>query len=111
MRNTSIELDSARAILNTYQQVNDAPNAQNRPVRSKLHQKNKQLAEELNVLKEKYMVLKKELTQREERLARVNRQLIDKSARMERLQEDFENAIYQLTNIKSTENTETEVKS
>lgn len=97
MRNTSIELDGARAILNTYQQVNDASMGPTRIVRSKLQQKNKELLEELNRLKEQYAILKKELRQREERLARLNLQLIDKSTHMARLQEDFENAIYQLT--------------
>lgn len=103
MRNTSIELDGARAILKTYQQVHDAPNGQNRILRSKLQQKNKELVDEINLLKEKYVILKKELQNREERLTRLNKQLVDKTSHIARLQEDFENAIYQLTHIKTTE--------
>lgn len=97
MRNTSIELDSARAILSTYQQVHDESTIHKRLVRSKLHQKNKQLLNELSLLKEKYSILKKELMNRDERLNRLNNQLMDKTAHMVRLQEDYENAIYQLT--------------
>ena len=96
MNNMSIELDSARSILKTYHQVHDTKHG-TRILRSKLHQKNKELEHELTALKEKYTVLQKELFNRDERLAKLNRQLIDKSTYMTRLQEDFENAIYQLT--------------
>lgn len=100
MSNISTELDCARAILTTYHQVNDAPSNQNRLFRSKLHQKNKELEQELQGLKVKYTMLQNELSNRDKRLARLNRQLIDRTTHMTRLQEDFENAIYQLSNRK-----------
>lgn len=97
MQHSSNELDSARAILTTYQQIHDDTTQQRKLARLKLQQKNKQLLSELCLLKQKYSILKKELMNREERLNRLNRQLIDKTAHMVRLQEDYENAIYQLT--------------
>lgn len=97
MSNTSTELDCARAILSTYQQVHDAPSQRQRIFRSKLQQKNKELENELQSLKEQYLALQNELNSRDERLARLNQQLVDRTTNMARLQEDFENAIYQLT--------------
>jgi molecular chaperone GrpE (heat shock protein) len=94
----SIEMDGARAILSTYRDVHDTPqaNASAQIVRSKLQQKNKNLESELNSLKEKYLILQRELINRDKKLATLNNQLIDKTIYMTRLQEDFENAIEQL---------------
>jgi predicted nucleic acid-binding Zn-ribbon protein len=100
MSNTTTELDCARAILTTYHQVHDAPSNQQRILRTKLQEKNKELEQELQTLKDQYMILQNELSNRDERLARLNRQLIDRTTNMVRLQEDFENAIYQLTQHK-----------
>ena len=98
MSNISIDIDSARSILSTYQQIHDNPSATGpRPARSKLHKKNKELESELLQLKEKYTVLQKELKTREKRLENLNQELIAKANSMSKLQEDFENAIYQLT--------------
>lgn len=94
------EIDCARAILSTYHQVHDAPSIQQRIFRSKLQQKNKELEQELQSLKDQYTKLQDELSNRDERLVRLNRQLIDRTSHMLQLQEDFENAIYQLTNRK-----------
>lgn len=99
MSNASMELDSAN-ILETYRQVNDTPHPLNRVLQSKLHQKNRALEEELSHLKEKYTSLQTELSQRETRMARLKELLIEKTDRMSRLQEDFEHAIYQLTQKK-----------
>lgn len=97
MSNIATELDCAKDILSTYQQVNDAPTRQSRAFRTKIQAKNKQLEEELLSLKEKYLHLQNELSHREERLSRLNRQLIDRTTHIVRLQEDFEHAIHQLT--------------
>ncbi len=99
MSNSSIELDSARLILTTYRQVHDTPTG-NRTLRSKSQQKNKELREELHQLKEKYLVLQNELHNRDKRLANLSKELIDKTTYMARLQEDFENAICQLSQKK-----------
>ncbi len=100
MSNISTELDCARAILSTYHQVHDVPSANSRALHSKLHQKNKELEQELRMMKEKYTSLQSELSTKDERLARLNRQLIDRTTHMLRLQEDFENVLYQLTDGK-----------
>lgn len=102
MANTSIELDSARAILSTYQQVNDSPYGNRLAQTAKKQKKNKEklLEQELSVLKEQYRTLQSELFNKEVRLEQLNRQLIDRSTYATRLQEDFENAIYLLTNRK-----------
>ncbi|HXH54178.1 MAG TPA: hypothetical protein VNK03_00320 [Gammaproteobacteria bacterium] len=94
----SIEMDGARAILSTYRDVHDTPQANASPptVRSKLQQKNRNLEFELNTLKEKYLVLQRELINRDKKLETLNNQLIDKTIYMTRLEEDFENAIEQL---------------
>ncbi len=99
MNNFSYELDSARAILKTYHQVYDTPDNQKRILKTKSQspQKNKDLEEELTFLQEKYSVLQNELSKRDEKIIKLNRQLVDRSNDMQRLQEDFENAIYQLT--------------
>lgn len=94
-----MDVDCAKAILKTYHQVNDTP-ANQRGQRLKPGQKTKQLEHELSALKEKYIRLQNELSNREERLVRLNRQLVDRTTHIEQLQEDFENAIYQLTNRK-----------
>jgi len=99
MSNSSIELDSARLILTTYRQVHDTSPG-NRSMRSKSQQKNKELKEELNRLKEKYLVLQNELHNRDKRLANLSKELMDKTTYMMRLQEDFENAISQLAQKK-----------
>ncbi len=96
MHNTSFELDKARAILTTYRQVHDNSPPVNRINRSKLQQKNKELENELIQLKEKYTILQKELLNRNKRLESLHQELCDKTSYMSRLQEDFENAIYQL---------------
>ena len=100
MSNSSIELDSARLILTTYRQVHDTPSDNRSTLRSKSQQKNKALREELNKLKEQYLVLQNELLNRDKRLANLNKELMDKTAYMMRLQEDFENAISQLAHRK-----------
>jgi hypothetical protein len=117
MGNISIELDCAKAILKTYHQVNDTTYAtrKNNSNRSKISNsssssvssaskqsnklKTKELELELNELQEKYSMLQSELNSKEELLARVNRQLVDRTTHLEKLQEDFENAIYQFTNV------------
>lgn len=99
MSNSSIELDSARLILTTYRQVHDTP-SDSRTSRSKSQQTNKELRAELHQLKEKYLVLQNELHNRDKRLANLSKELVDKTAYMARLQEDFENAISQLTQRK-----------
>lgn len=104
MSNITTELDCAKAILTTYHQVHDAAPTHNRMFRSKLHQKNKELEQELLALKEKYVTLQNEIYKRDERLARLNRQLVDRTTHMVRLQEDFENAIYQLKTASGTMN-------
>lgn len=107
MNNPSVDLDSARDILKTYREVNDPPNAQaaqqaNQQAQSKLHQKNKELENELSSLKEKYKLLQKQMIDTEEKknreVEKLNRKLLDNSHYTAKLQEDFENAIYQLTN-------------
>jgi len=98
VNNASLELDNARKILKTYRQVNDTPN--NKPkkvIHSSLQKRNKELQEELSSIRAKFNQLEIEFQRREERLARLNRQLIDKTSDIARLQEDFENVIYQLT--------------
>lgn len=102
MSNISTEVDCARAILSTYHQVHDVPSARSLALHTKLHQKNKELELELRTMKEKYTSLQNELSNKDERLARLNRQLIDRTTHMLRLQEDFENVIYQLTDGKVT---------
>ncbi len=96
MSNASIEFDSARAILSTYHQVNDTPQS-NRILRTKLQKKNKDLEQELTQLREKYLWLQNELMNRDKKLATLNRELVDKTSYVSQLQDDFENAIYQLT--------------
>lgn len=103
MSNISLEL-GAKAILKTYHQVNDTShggqNGQNRIIHSKVLPKNREveLENELKELKEKYRDLQHQIGDRDERLARLNRRLEIESNHMARLQEDYENAIYQLTN-------------
>lgn len=103
MSNISIEMDCAKAILKTYHQVNDTSYAlhksKNNRSRSVNKMKSKNLELEYNTLQEKYVMLQNELNLKEELLARVNRQLIDRTTHLEKLQEDFENAIYQFTNV------------
>jgi len=93
MSNTSLEWDSARSILNTYQKIHDVPLQQ-----TKNRKKTQDLAKELGDLKEQYLVLQQELLNRDKKLAHLSRELIDKTTDMTRLREDFEHAIYQLTN-------------
>lgn len=102
MSNISIELDCAKAILKTYHQVHDTPNGQSRVLRPKTIPKSREheLEKELTLLKEKYTQLQDALSDRDERLARLDRQLLERSNNMAQLQEDFENAIYQLQNLK-----------
>lgn len=114
--NISIELDCAKAILKTYQQVNDTSYAQrkhSRTHRSKTEPaiatkpnkaKAKTLEFELTELQQKYSILLNELNSKEEMLARLNRQLQDRTTHLEQLQEDFENVIYQF-NHKLTQST------
>jgi len=100
MSRISTDLDCARDIITTYHQVNDSQ-AQGRIIQqTRLFQRNKELEQELGDLKEKYFVLQHALSDRDERLSRLNRQLIDRTLNMARLQEDYENAIYQLTSKK-----------
>lgn len=101
MSNIATELDCAKDILSTYHQVHDEPARQKTAVRSKLQAKNKALEEELLSLKEKYLRLQNELNHRDERLSRLNRQLIDRTTHIVRLQEDFEHAIQQFTGRKN----------
>ncbi len=100
MDNVSIEFDGARAILSTYQTVNDAPYATT-AARLKLQKKNKELTSELKLLKEKYMALQCELLSRDKRLANLKTELVDKTSYLSKLQEDFENALYQLKKDKA----------
>lgn len=108
MSNISLELDCAKAILKTYHQVHDTPynnsssnnnNHQNKKALPKHPPKNREveLENEVNQLKEQYKSLLHELSNRDERLIRLDRQLQDRTSHMARLQEDYENAIYQLT--------------
>ncbi len=94
----SIEMDGARAILSTYRDVHDTPqaNVSAQTIRLKLQQKNRKLESELNTLKEKYLILQRELINRDKKLETLNNKLIDKTIHMTRLEEDFENAIEQL---------------
>lgn len=103
----SLDLDCAKAILKTYQQVNDTSYAQQKNMkvqtRSKLNSKNgkvkiKDLEVEFQALQEKHTLLLKVLNSKEEMLTRLNRQLTDRTTDLERLQEDFEHAIYQFNN-------------
>jgi len=96
MSDASLELDSARSILNTYQQIHDAPINQHL-LQTKLCKKNKDLSKELDKLKEQYLVLQQELLSRDKRLAHLSRELNDRTTDMTRLREDFEHAIYQMT--------------
>jgi predicted nucleic acid-binding Zn-ribbon protein len=97
MSNTSLEWDSARSILNTYQKIHDVP-LQQQLQQTKNRKKNQDLAKELGDLKEQYLVLQQELLNRDKKLAHLSRELIDKTTDMTRLRDDFEHAIYQLTN-------------
>lgn len=101
MSNISLET-SAKAILKTYHQVHDTPHGHgpNRSPRSKVIPQNREseLENELKNLKEKYTDLQNQLGDRDERLARLHRKLELESNHMARLHEDYENAIYQLTN-------------
>ena len=99
LNKASFEIDSARAILSTYQQVNDNPQG-NRLIRSKLQKRNKTLEIENTQLKEKNAVLQRELIYRDKKLLELHQQLFEKNTAMARLQEDFENAIYQLSHGK-----------
>lgn len=94
----SIEMDGARTILSTYRDVHDTPqaNVSAQTIRLKLQQKNRKLESELNMLKEKYLILQRELINRDKKLETLNNKLIDKTIHMTRLEEDFENAIEQL---------------
>jgi predicted nucleic acid-binding Zn-ribbon protein len=96
MSDASLELDSARSILTTYQQIHDVPMNQ-RLLQAKLGKKNKDLTKELDKLKEQYLALQQELVNRDKRLAHLSRELIDRTTDMTRLREDFEHAIYQMT--------------
>lgn len=99
MVNPSTELDSAKAILSTYRQVHD--NSQvNRVASTSLQQRNDELEKELNQLKEKYILLQRELVSRNKKLESLHQELSTKTTYMTRLQEDFENAIYQLSQKK-----------
>ena len=102
MSNTSIEWDSARAILNTYQKAHDKA-LQQPLIQTKLRQKNQDLAKELDELKEQYLVLQQELVNRDKKLALLNRELVDKTTDMARLREDFEHVIYQITHRNAPE--------
>lgn len=109
MGNISLELDCAKAILKTYHQVNDTHVNQTRTLKTMRSQvepmqvnpengngREKELENEVRVLKEKYAILQHELSDRDERLARLNRALQEGSSHMARLEEDYENVIYQL---------------
>lgn len=110
----SSELDCAKAILKTYQQVNDTSyrgrKSKIRPAintNSKIIQKTpktKDLEVKLTELQEKYSLLLNELNSKEAMLTRLNRQLVDRTTHLEQLQEDFENVIGQF-NHKFTDNT------
>ncbi len=114
--NISIDLDCAKAILKTYQQVNDTtygqhknknhrPKTTHKTYRAKAKESQKDLQVELNQLQEKYTLLQCELSSKEELVARLNRQLSDRTMHLEQLQADFENAIYQF-NHKLAQNTQ-----
>jgi len=110
MSNISLELDCARAILKTYHQVNDTSLNQThqarslKPLRPQVEsptepvdkEREKELENEVRVLKEKYAQLQHELSDRDERLARLNRALQEETSHIARLQEDYENVIYQM---------------
>lgn len=100
MSNFSIDLNGARAILTTYRDVHDTSHANSTrhslSSKLKLQQKNRHLESELNLLKEKYLILQRELINRDKKLETLNNQLIDKTTYVTKLQEDFENAIEQL---------------
>lgn len=104
MSDFSVELNGARAILTTYHDVNDTSHANStrysQSPKLKLQQKNRHLESELNILKEKYLVLQRELINRDKKLETLNSQLIDKTMYMTKLQEDFENAIDQIGHYK-----------
>jgi hypothetical protein len=72
---------SAKAILTTYQQVNDSQ--PKKTFGAEIERHNRALALELHQLKQKYDVLKQKLADRENHLAR--------------LEEDFHHAIRQLS--------------
>ena len=104
MGNISLELDCARAILKTYHQVNDTSLNQTRslkPLRPQVEttqdkDREKELENEVKTLKEQYAILQQLLSASDERLARLNRELQEGTNNMARLQEDYENAIFQL---------------
>lgn len=104
MSDFSVELNGARAILTTYRDVNDTSHANStrhpQPSKLKLQQKNRHLESELNLLKEKYLVLQRELINRDKKVETLNGQLIDKTMNMTKLQEDFENALDQIGHYK-----------
>lgn len=107
VNNASVEVDNARKILKTYHQVHDTPSV-GKPKKgsfSVLQEKNRELQKELSAIREKYTQLQVEYARREERLLNLNRQLVDKTSDITRLQEDFENAIFQLSqNVNSESN-------
>ncbi len=100
MANFPMDMDGVRAILSTYRDVHDTEanglSAASQNLRSKLHQKNKNLESELDHLKEKYLILQRELINRDKKLELLNNQLIDQTVYAAKLQEDFENALEQL---------------
>lgn len=102
MSNISLEIDCARAILKTYHQVHDTAQNQTRLVRPvKETDRATELENEINQLRAKYTTLQHELSDRDERLARLNRQLQENTSSMSRLQEDYQNVIDQLTQVKT----------
>ena len=96
MKNNSIDLTGIKEILNTYQQVHDnnLPKLINR---SALKQKNRELESELNNLKIRYTELQNELKSREKKLSNLSQQLVDQNYHMSKLQDDFENVIFQIS--------------
>lgn len=102
MSDFSVDLNGARAILTTYHDVHDTSyaNSTTPSLRSKLQQKNRHLESELNLLKEKYLVLQRELINRDKKLETLNTELVDKTIYMTKLQEDFENVISQIGNTR-----------
>lgn len=101
MNNTYLEVDYARDILQTYRRVNDVPKNKAPFMRTDLQQKNRELENELNTLRERYTLLRNELNNKDEHLARLNHELTERTNDMLQLQEDFENAIYQFSHKKS----------
>lgn len=93
---SSLEYDSARAILSTYNKVHDTAPRAHRFLAARSHKKTKVLEAELRLLQEKYTTLKQQLNQQEQKVADLQDQLIEKTNYIIRLEEDFENALLQM---------------